>query len=157
VAAARSLATSCLESSGLAGAGVGNPCDRPADVARSYAEARRALAAGQRMGGPASVSVFADLGIHRLLLRVPDVGDLRAFAEEVLGGLSGEYLETLEVYFLENRSPARAAQRLNVHPNTVGYRIRRVEELTGLSFARHRDRLMAEVAVEILRALGDRP
>jgi PucR C-terminal helix-turn-helix domain/GGDEF-like domain len=154
VETARTLATSCLESSLLAGAGVGNPCESAAGVARSYAEARRALAAGQRLAQAATV--FADLGIHRLLLRVPDVSDLRAFAEEVLGGLSGEYVETLAVYFRENGSPARAAQQLNVHPNTVGYRIRRVEELTGLSFARHRDRLMAEVAVEILQALGDR-
>lgn len=154
VETARTLATSCLESSSLVGAGVGNPCESAAGVARSYAEARRALAAGQRMGTAASV--FADLGIHRLLLRVPDVSDLRAFADEVLGGLSREYVETLAVYFRENGSPARAAQQLNVHPNTVGYRIRRVEELTGLSFASHRDRLMAEVAVEILQALGDR-
>jgi DNA-binding PucR family transcriptional regulator len=155
VETARALATSCLQaSSALAGAGVGNPCESAAELARSYAEARRALAAGQRMGQAAAV--FADLGIHRLLLRVPDVGDLRAFAEEVLGGLSREYVETLAVYFQENGSPARAAQQLNVHPNTVGYRIRRVEELTGLSLARHRDRLMAEVAVEILQALGDR-
>jgi sugar diacid utilization regulator len=155
VETARALATSCLESSSaLVGAGVGNPCESAAGVARSYAEARRALAAGQRMGQTASV--FADLGIHRLLLRVPDVSDLRAFAEEVLGGLNREFVETLAVYFRENGSPARAAQQLNVHPNTVGYRIRRVEELTGLSLARHRDRLMAEVAVEILQALGDR-
>lgn len=155
VETARALATSCLAASAsLTGAGVGNPCDRAAGIARSYAEARRALAAGQRMGSGASVSVFADLGIHRLLSRIPDVGDLRAFAEEVLGGLGPEYVETLAAYFSENGSPARAAQRLGVHPNTVGYRVRRVEELTGLSFAQHKDRLMAEVAVEILRAPG---
>lgn len=145
----------------VTGAGVGNPCSRAADISRSYAEARRALAAGRRMGKAGDVSVFADLGIHRLLLRVPEVGDLRAFAEEVLGGIAAEgasagndYLTTLAAYFRENGSPARAAQQLHVHPNTVGYRIRRIEELTGLSFSVHRDRLMAEVAVEILEGLG---
>ncbi len=30
---------------------------------------------------------------------------------------------TLAVYLQENRSPARAAQRLTVHPNTVSYRV----------------------------------
>jgi DNA-binding PucR family transcriptional regulator len=39
----------------------------------------------------------------------------------------------------------------------VSYRIRRIEEITGLSFGLHRDRLMAEVAVEILAALRSRP
>jgi sugar diacid utilization regulator len=143
--------------------GIGNRCETAADVARSYAEARRALAASGRMGEFDRVVAFADLGIHRLLLRVPNVRDLRGFAEEVMGKLlegdeatSKEYLTTLAVYFHENGSPRRAAQRLHVHPNTVSYRIRRVEEITGLSLDVHRDRLMAEVAVEILGGLGRR-
>lgn len=158
----RALAQACAASGGQAlRAGIGNPCATAAEISRSYTEARRALAAGQRMGDP--VTAFADLGIHRLLLRVPEVGDLRSFADEVLGALAGEeqatgidYLATLAVYFRENGSPRRAAQRLQVHPNTVSYRIRRIEELTGLSLDVHRDRLMAEVAVEILDGL-ERP
>jgi PucR family transcriptional regulator, purine catabolism regulatory protein len=163
----RALARACLASDGqhpkVTGIGIGNPCSSAADIARSYAEARRALAAGRRMGQTGTISAFADLGIHRLLLRVPEVSDLRSFAEEVLGGLAEEtrstgidYLATLSVYFRENGSPRRAAQQLHVHPNTVSYRVRRVEELTGLSFGRHRDRLMAEVAVEILEGLEGR-
>jgi hypothetical protein len=151
------LATEAQRRQGITGAGIGNP-GNTADIARSYAEARRALAAGRRMGKAGEVSAFADLGIHRLLLRVPEVADLRAFADEVLGGIAAEggndYLATLAAYFRENGSPAKAAQQLHVHPNTVGYRIRRIEELTGLSFSVHRDRLMAEVAVEILEGLG---
>jgi len=148
------LAGAFLSAEQVTGAGIGNPCARAAGIARSYAEARRALQAGRRLGKTGNVSVFADLGIHRLLLRVPEVSDLREFAEEVLGDPGAEYLSTLAAYFRENGSPAKAGQSLGVHPNTVGYRIRRVEELTGLSFAVHRDRLMAEVAVEILEALG---
>ena len=37
-----------------------------------------------------------------------------------------------------------------MHPNTVGYRLRRAEELSGLSLERYRDRLAAQVALEIL-------
>ncbi|MGH3388731.1 MAG: PucR family transcriptional regulator [Actinomadura sp.] len=162
----RTLAGRCVDlvaerRLGVAAIGVGNACHTATDIARSYAEASRALAATVRMGESGGVTVFADLGIHRLLLRVPDVGDLRAFAEEVIGRLleeeaatGVEYLTTLSVYFNENSSPRRTAQRLHVHPNTVSYRIRRVEEITGLSFDVHRDRLMAEVAVEILAGLG---
>lgn len=162
----RTLAGRCVDliaerRLGVAAIGVGNACHTAADIARSYAEASRALAATIRMGESGGVTVFADLGIHRLLLRVPDVGDLRAFADEVIGRLleeeaatGVEYLTTLSVYFNENSSPRRTAQRLHVHPNTVSYRIRRVEEITGLSFDVHRDRLMAEVAVEILAGLG---
>lgn len=164
VARARALARACLADEGqrppVTGVGIGNPCVGAGEIARSYAEARRALAAGRRMGQAGMISAFADLGVHRLLLRVSEVSDLRSFADEVLGGLAKEerstginYLATLAAYFRENGSPARAARRLHVHPNTVSYRIRRIEELTGLSFGVHRDRLMADVAVEILVGL----
>ncbi|GAY11927.1 regulator of polyketide synthase expression [Pseudonocardia sp. N23] len=168
VDAARALAAGCLAATaGRIGmrtpvaAGVGNPCASAAEISRSYTEARHALLAGERLGGTGSVTAFADLGIHRLLLRVPDVADLRGFAEEVVGTLIAEernggteYLATLSAYFEHNNSPRRAAEKLHVHPNTVSYRIRRIEAITGLSLDVHRDRLMAEVAVEILDALG---
>ncbi|MDT7628887.1 MAG: hypothetical protein QOI50_817 [Pseudonocardiales bacterium] len=149
---------------GIAAIGLGRPTGTAAGISRSYTEARRALAVSERMGEFGGVTVFADLGIHRLLVRIPDIADLRSFAGEVLGELldednagGAEYLSTLSVYFQENSSPRRTAQRLHVHPNTVSYRIRRIEEITGLSFGLHRDRLMAEVAVEILAALRSRP
>ncbi len=165
-AEARALAATCASRIaerriGVAAVGVGNPCHTASGIARSYAEASRALAATLRNGESGGVTAFADLGIHRLLLRMPDVGDLREFDEEVLGALIEEeestgmdYLGTLSVYFHENASPRRAAQRLHVHPNTVSYRIRRIEEITCLSFDVQRDRLMAEVAIEILVGLG---
>jgi len=141
--------------------GVGNPAPTVATIARSYAEARLALAASERMGGFGGVTTFTELGIQRLFLRVPDQEDLRAFADSVIGKLldnssatGQEFLETLSVYFAENGSLRRAANRLHVHPNTVTYRIRRVEEITGLALDVHRDRLLAEVAVEIVAAMG---
>jgi hypothetical protein len=162
----RELAGFCVDTVadrrlGVAVIGIGNPCGYAGGIGRSYAEARRALMASQRMGAMGGVTAFAELGIHQLLLRVPDVADLKAFAEEVIGAVIEEernsgmdYLTTLSVYFHENGSPRRTAKRLHVHPNTVNYRIRRIEEITGLTFSAHRDRLMAEVAVEILEGLG---
>jgi len=44
-----------------------------------------------------------------------------------------------------------------VHPNTVSYRIHRVEQITGLDLGSYRDRLMAQVALEILDAVGEAP
>jgi hypothetical protein len=168
LAQARALAARCVDviaERGVAtvAVGIGDPCRAAPDIARSYSEARLALAAAQRMGVPGSVAAFADLGIHQLLLRVPEVADLMTFAESVIGRLieeeraSGmEYLETLSTFFQENSSPRRTAQRLHVHPNTVNYRVRRIEEITGLALNVHRDRLMAEVAVEIYRGVGGR-
>lgn len=161
----RAVAQACITAAEkrmtMGASGIGNPCASVGELPRSYAEASRALTAGRRMSESQRVAVFADLGIHRLLLRVPDVGDLRTFANEVAGPLLEEeqatgmdYLTTLSVYFHANSSPRRAGQQLYLHANTVSYRLRRVEEITGLALDTHRDRLMLEVAVEILQGLG---
>jgi sugar diacid utilization regulator len=144
--------------------GIGGPCRRPEQIRLAYAQARRTVETVRRIGRAGRVVAFGDLGIHRLLLQVPDLAELRGFADEVLGGLSaGEgdqgpvYLATLACYFRENASPQRASRVLHVHPNTVTYRIRRVEEITGLDLGSYRDRLMAQVALEILDAVGEVP
>jgi len=164
---ARRIATDCiagLAKRGLtvAAIGIGNAYRPAADIASSYSEARRAAASGERMG-TGRVVLFSELGIHRLLLRFPDVAELRACADDVIGDLVREdeaagtdYVATLSVYFEELGSPSRAAKRLHVHPNTVAYRLRRVEEITGLRLDLQRDRLMVEVAVEILEGLNAR-
>jgi sugar diacid utilization regulator len=144
--------------------GIGGTCRDPADIARSYAQARRTIGAVQRLGRQGQVVAFEDLGVHRLLLQVPDLAELRSFAAEILGKLSGqehqrgaELLTTLACYFRENSSPQRTARSLHVHPNTVAYRIRRIQEITGIQLDNYRDRLMAQVALEIIDALGGLP
>ena len=144
--------------------GIGGACQDPADIARSYGQARRTIEAVQRLGRRGQVVAFEDLGIHRLLLQVPDLAELRSFAAEILGKLGGqegqrgtELVATLACYFRENSSPQRTARSLHVHPNTVAYRIRRIQEITGLQLGNYRDRLMAQVALEIIDALGGGP
>ena len=144
--------------------GIGGACQDPADIARSYGQARRTIEAVQRLGRRGQVVAFEDLGIHRLLLQVPDLAELRSFAAEILGKLGGqegqrgtELLATLACYFRENSSPQRTARTLHVHPNTVAYRIRRIQEITGLQLGNYRDRLMAQVALEIIDVLGGGP
>ena len=144
--------------------GIGGPCHGPEQIRLSYAQARRTVETVRRMGRTGRVVAFGDLGIHRLLLQVPDLAELRGFADEVLGRLSAgpsgqahAYLETLACYFRENASLQRAAREQHVHPNTVSYRIHRVEEITGLDLGSYRDRLMAQVALEILDAVGEAP
>src|SRR5262249_19114229 len=71
--------------------GSGAPCREPAGIARSYAQARRTVETLLRMDRAdraARVVAFEDLGIHRLLLQVPNLAELRGFAQEVLGRLT---------------------------------------------------------------------
>jgi DNA-binding PucR family transcriptional regulator len=81
--------------------------------------------------------------------------DLRqAFASSVLGDLlrydeghSGELLPTLEHFLDCGGSWLRTAERLHVHVNTLRYRIRRIEELTGRSVADTATRVDLQLAL----------
>ena len=138
-------------------AGIGGVFSSSLHIARSYADARRTIDIATRLGRTGTAVAVDDLGIHGLLLQVADVVKLREFAHDVFGdlltqtnGAASEYLPTLACYFRVNNSPQRAAQELHMHRNTVAYRLRRIEELTNLDFHNYRDRLMAQVALEIL-------
>jgi sugar diacid utilization regulator len=141
--------------------GIGRVCRSALEIARSYDDARRTVDIAVRLGRVGTVAAVEDMGIHQLLLQIADPAQLREFAREVFSGLlfpakgnTEEYLLTLACYFRENNSPQRASRQLHVHPNTVTYRVRRVEELTALDFSNYRDRLLAQVALEILDGVG---
>ncbi|MFK0211002.1 PucR family transcriptional regulator [Streptomyces sp. NPDC090298] len=64
-------------------------------------------------------------------------------------------LRTLEHWFAAAGSAADAARSLFVHPNTVRYRLRRVEELTGRSLSD--PRAVADVGAALLAVRGPGP
>ncbi|MER5585468.1 helix-turn-helix domain-containing protein [Streptomyces asoensis] len=59
-------------------------------------------------------------------------------------------LDTLEHWFAAAGSATEAARTLFVHPNTVRYRLRRIEELTGRSLSD--PRALSEIGVALLAA-----
>ena len=149
----------------LLSCGLGRSCQDAGEIARSYREALRATEAGSQLGRHDEVVSLEELGIQGLLLQIPDLTALQSFADEVLGS-AAEYderhhshlLETLACFFERNESTKAAAEALGVHTNTVLYRLRRIEEITGLELGRYQDRLRAAVALEsftMLRAASE--
>ena len=134
----------------------------PTEFRRAEVQARRALSVAQRLGAVGEVTTHESLGVHRMLLHVPD-DDLRAFADDVLGELAAHdvaqrsaLLETLAAFLGSNGNLRRAGDELFVHVNTVSYRIKRIEEITALDLDSSADRLLAAIAIEALRAVADR-
>lgn len=134
----------------------------PAEFSRGETQARRALAIAQRLGAVGEITTHESLGVHRLLLHVPE-DDLRSFADDVLGKLAAydvaqraSLLETLAAFLGANGNLRRAGDELFVHVNTVSYRIRRIEEITALDLNSSADRLLAHMAIEALRSVSDR-
>ncbi|WP_157592603.1 PucR family transcriptional regulator [Solirubrobacter soli] len=104
-------------------AGVSSTCPRLEELTRGYGEARRALRHAAPVAALEEIGLFdylteaADDTAHRLLPRGLDQ----------LGNLA----ETLHAYAAADLNVARTAAALGVHPNTVHYRLTRVQELTG--------------------------
>jgi hypothetical protein len=62
-------------------------------------------------------------------------------------------LETARIWFAEDGATSAAAARLHLHRNTVRYRLRRLEELTGHSLARPTGVAEVHLALEAVRVL----
>lgn len=131
-------------------------CEQVDDYPKAYDIAHRALGLATMDGRAKGVVDVRRLGVYRLLLNAARPAELTRFARDLLGPLeryeakhAGEILRTLEAFLDMGGSPAGAAQRLFVHSNTVRYRIRRVEELLGVSLAKDEDRLQLKLALMI--------
>jgi PucR family transcriptional regulator, purine catabolism regulatory protein len=116
-------------------AGISDPVDSPTELPTAQRQARWALHRAQERR-LAVLHHSDDLGDSVFL--PGDRDDSRAAASRVLGRLMeyddahrAELVESLGVFLQENRSWQRAAARLHVHKQTLVYRMRRVEELTG--------------------------
>jgi sugar diacid utilization regulator len=92
------------------------------------------------LGGTVAVSVVTsdEVASHELLLATLPASVLRSFRERLLGPLlayddqhRAELLPTLREFLACSGSWNACAARMYVHVNTVRYRIRRIEELTG--------------------------
>ena len=125
-----------LRESARARTGISPPYQSLADTPRALHLAQAALAGLPH--GRAEVRTFSPSPLAALMVRDPEEG--RRLAEQVLGpvlGLPAEdratLLGTLDAYLDHDGSAERAAEVLYCHPNTVRYRLRRLQELTGRS------------------------
>lgn len=110
------------------------------------------------LGGTSAVSVVTsdEVASHELLLATVPPSVLRSFRERLLGPLlayddqhRAELLPTLREFLACSGSWNACAARMYVHVNTVRYRIRRIEELTGRDLSRLDDQVDFFLALRI--------
>jgi hypothetical protein len=110
------------------------------------------------LGGTSAISVVTsdEVASHELLLATVPASVLRSFRERLLGPLlayddqhRAELLPTLREFLACSGSWNACAVRMYVHVNTVRYRIRRIEELTGRDLSRLDDQVDFFLALRI--------
>jgi hypothetical protein len=131
----------------------GAPADRPA----AEAEARATLEAALALPEAPQVARASRLAAYRLLgvvHNLPEGGRLaKALLEPILTGrpdVRREHVATLRAY-LDRGGVNEAAAALGVHRNTVTYRLRRIEQLSGWRLSDPDLRVALTLAVRIVQ------
>ena len=88
--------------------------------------------------------------LRELAATEPDLlkGRIEVLREHDRSG-RGDYVETLRAYLDAFGDVATAAARLDVHPNTFRYRMRRLTEVSGLDLDDAVERLVAHLQLHI--------
>ena len=130
---------------------VGPPTPR-AELGPVLDDLRLLIDVGRGSGQTGDLSA-GDFVPELLLARSPHLGAL--IVEAVFGPLKDDLAHTLEVFHDSGADRRRAAEALHVHPNTLDYRLRRVEEATGLRFSDPGNLVTMALAVRYRRFVTD--
>lgn len=139
-------------------AGAGRVHTGLAHATDSRFEAQQVLHVLRAGGGEVSHGQFetlrCDIVLQAALDAVDACGPVTTQIKEQLGAagpLRDEQLRTLGCYFDAAGDIRTAARNLRIHPNTLRYRLRRVEQMTGLDLSDSPTRLALEL---VLKATG---
>ncbi|MQA86622.1 MAG: GAF domain-containing protein [Streptosporangiales bacterium] len=121
-------------------AGVGTKTRSADDFVASHDEAATCLRILRQLARRGATLKADDIGIFRLLLDSKEPAELLRFAREILENVARhdkrkgtDVHGTLETYLDRDCDLRATADALAVHPNTVKYRLRKAEELSGLN------------------------
>jgi sugar diacid utilization regulator/GAF domain-containing protein len=148
-----------LDPEGRLAASISTACTGSGEFGRAYRQARELMACTESFGSSGVISAD-DLGAARVLLANADPTEVERFSRETLGpllenGVAKNLLETLSCFFSEGQSVRRSALALDVHENTIRYRLSRIEELTGYALTSDPDaELSVRLALTVLRLQG---
>ena len=130
---------------GLVAGGISRPANGLSNLRDAYREAKDAVGIAYELSDRDSTTFYGDLKLYQLLLALKErnLGTLKQFYQDALGPLvehdkrkQSDLIRTLSGFFAANGNLARAAQDLDVHRNTLVYRLERIADLTKIRFGR---------------------
>jgi sugar diacid utilization regulator len=139
--------------------GIGGIRPDLSQVRASWVEARLATRVGEVVESLRPIAVWPELGIYRLLACGPE----RALASAVLDPAVRRLLEqddpdlrdTALAYLDGAGNVQETARALNVHRQTVYYRVQKIEQVTGLALTRGDHRLVLHLGLTMAPFVTD--
>ncbi|MHB8510437.1 MAG: PucR family transcriptional regulator [Candidatus Dormibacteria bacterium] len=135
------------------------PVVGPLAIHKAYLEGRSALALARRVSRKPRFVAVEDMTLYSLLESADDRTRgqfLRRHLDPILvlgQGRRETLLEALEAHLESDGGLEEAARRLHVHVNTLRNRLKKIEELSGLSVKSPRDRLKLDLALHLERLM----
>lgn len=149
--------------SGLVAAGISRPTQGLRSLREAYREAKDSVSIAHELGDMERTTFYGDLKLYQLLLALKErnLEHMNRFYDETLGPLvehddrkQSDLIRTLNGFFEANGNLAQAAKDLDVHRNTLVYRLERISELTELDLNDADNRLILHLALKIQRVLA---
>ncbi len=151
---------------GRVSAGISRPASGLSSLRDAYREAKDAVGIACELSDYDTTTFYGDLKLYQLLLALKErnLEHLQRFCHDALGPLiehdnrkQGDLVRTLNGFFAANGNLAKAAQELDVHRNTLVYRLERIAELAELDLDDSDNRLILHLALKTRRVLATIP
>lgn len=141
-------------------AGIGRLHNHIHEIPASYAEAKLAERVGSKLFPQNQAITFEELGVYRFLYDMKDSQTLLDFYHDNMDTLlecdqksNGELIETLSCYFSNQGNLRKTAENLNIHKNSVIYRIKKIEGLLGKSLQDTDVSLNMQLCIKVMNIL----
>jgi purine catabolism regulator len=144
--------------------GVGRPARGMESLRQSFQEAEEAVQMCKELRTETRAAFFGNSSLYNLLLSLKNPVELERFCMTWLADLiayddqqHSELLSTLSTYFANNGNTALTAKELQIHRNTLAYRLNRIAEITRLDLDDADVRLNLHLALKGREVLGAAP
>lgn len=152
---ARALAYKLVEAMSELKIGVGNIATALTGLAESYRQAKEALEIGVALSSRENLFFFEDLGYLHWLYHQPLVQkNGNRFAKQIQRLVAEEraeraqLLQTLDAFLDLGGNAAETARVLNIHRNTLSYRLKQIESYCEVSLSDPVTRLNLQIAIK---------
>ncbi|GAE24995.1 hypothetical protein JCM9140_964 [Halalkalibacter wakoensis JCM 9140] len=124
--------------------------------AGSYQEAKKALDIGRKRNGKNTISVYADTKVDRVMESLEKNSDLQEIAINTLDSLLRyaeerqiDLLHTFTTYHHNHGNVSQTARELNLHRQSLLYRLRKIESLTNCSLDNPDDLFILDLSIRL--------
>lgn len=133
------------------------------NLTSGLAEARAALQLGKKLHGAGGVYSYTELGPYCVLGVVQYGDELQSYYKQTISSLveydqkhNTEFVHTLQTFFEANLEIRETARRLFIHRHTLSYRLKRIQQICGLSPLEYWGRVQLEIGLLLLPLVKER-